>query len=54
MRAYAARFRDTFGDKVFDDRALAFKGMLLALETFQQIPAEFYPYSSKYDAWLAA
>jgi cytochrome c peroxidase len=50
--AYAARFRDTFGDKVFDDRALAFKGILLALETFQQIPAEFYPYSSKYDAFL--
>lgn len=50
--AYAARFRDTFGDKVFDDRALAFKGILLALETFQQTPAEFYPYSSKYDAFL--
>jgi len=49
---YAARFRDAFGDKIFDDPALAFKGVLLALETFQQSPAEFYPYSSKYDAWL--
>ncbi len=50
--AYAARFRETFGDHVFTDTALAFKGVLLALETFQQSPAEFYPYSSKYDAWL--
>ena len=49
---YAAAFRDTFGDKVFDDKALAFKAVLMALEAFQQSPAEFYPYSSKYDAWL--
>ena len=50
--AYAAQFRETFGDHVFADIALAFKGVLMALETFQQSPAEFYPYSSKYDAWL--
>jgi cytochrome c peroxidase len=50
--AYAAQFRATFGDKVFDDQASAFKAVLMALETFQQNPAEFYPYSSKYDAWL--
>jgi cytochrome c peroxidase len=50
--AYAAQFRQTFGDDVFADSALAFKGVLLALETFQQTPAEFYPYSSKYDAFL--
>jgi cytochrome c peroxidase len=49
---YAREFRDAFGDKVFDDKALAFKGVLLALETFQQSPAEFYPYSSKFDAYL--
>jgi cytochrome c peroxidase len=49
---YAAKIRATFGDKVFDDQALAFKAVLVALETFQQSPAEFYPYSSKYDAWL--
>ena len=49
---YAAQFRDTFGERVFEDRALAFKGVLMALETFQQSSAEFYPYSSKYDAWL--
>ena len=49
---YAAQFRATFGDRVFDDEASAFKAVLMALETFQQSPAEFYPYSSKYDAWL--
>jgi cytochrome c peroxidase len=49
---YAGRLREAFGAKVFDDKALAFKAVLLSLETFQQSPPEFYPYSSKYDAWL--
>jgi cytochrome c peroxidase len=50
--AYAARFRETFGGKIFDDHDLALKAVLMALETFQQSPADFYPYSSRYDAWL--
>jgi cytochrome c peroxidase len=50
--AHAAAFRRTFGDSIFDDSALAFKAVLLALEAYQQNPQEFYPYSSKYDAWL--
>jgi len=50
--AYAAQFRDTFGGSVLDDEDLAFKGVLWALEVFQQSPADFYPYDSKYDAWL--
>jgi cytochrome c peroxidase len=49
---YAAQLRETLGDTVFDNEALAFKAVLMALETFQQSPTEFYPYSSKYDAWL--
>jgi cytochrome c peroxidase len=49
---YAARFRDAFGADVFADRGRAFKAVLLALETYQQSPAEFYPYTSKYDAYL--
>jgi len=49
---YQAQFRATFGQHVFDDAALTFKGVLLALETYQQSPREFYPYSSKYDAYL--
>jgi cytochrome c peroxidase len=49
---YAAQFRQTFGDNVFKDKESAFKGILMSLETFQQSPADFYPYSSKYDAFL--
>jgi cytochrome c peroxidase len=49
---HEAQFRALFGDKVFEDKALAFKGVLMALEAFQQNPAEFYPYDSKYDAFL--
>jgi cytochrome c peroxidase len=49
---YAAQFRAAFGDGVFGDAARAFKGVLLALETFEQTPEAFYPYSSKYDAYL--
>ena len=48
----AALFRSTFGDKVLDDPALAFKGVVMALEVFQQSPADFYPYDSKFDAYL--
>ncbi len=50
--AYAAQFRETFGEHVLDDEALAFDAALLALEVFQQSPQDFYPYDSKYDAWL--
>lgn len=50
--SYAAQFRETFGARVFDDTTLAFNAVLMALETYQQSPTEFYPYSSKYDAWL--
>jgi cytochrome c peroxidase len=49
---YAAEFRETFGEHVFDDAALVFKGVLLALETYQQSPPDFYPYTSEYDAYL--
>lgn len=50
--AYAAQFRDAFGGKIFDSTDLLFKAVLMALETFQQDPGQFYPYTSKYDAWL--
>ena len=48
----AERFRATFGEHVFDKPAAAWNGLLLALEVFQQSPADFYPYSSRYDAFL--
>jgi cytochrome c peroxidase len=50
--AYAAQFREAYGEKIFADKALAFKAVLLALEAYQQSPSEFYPYRSRYDAWL--
>ena len=50
--AYADEFRNAFGAHLFDDDARAFNAVLWALEVFQQEPAEFYPYSSKYDAVL--
>jgi cytochrome c peroxidase len=49
---YAAKMRAAFGANIFGDENLAFKGVLMALEAYQQSPGEFYPYSSKYDAWL--
>jgi cytochrome c peroxidase len=50
--SYASDLRATFGARVLDDGASAYNAALLALEVFQQDPAEFYPYSSKYDAYL--
>ena len=50
--AQAARLRQLFGDDLFDDGERAFDAALLALEVFQQSPADFYPYSSRYDEVL--
>jgi cytochrome c peroxidase len=49
---HAAQFRRVFGETIFNDNSLAFKGVLMALEAYQQSQPEFYPYSSKYDAFL--
>ncbi len=49
---YAAQFRATFGEDVFDNNERAFQAALMAFEVFQESPADFYPYSSKYDAFL--
>jgi cytochrome c peroxidase len=50
--AYAPMFLATFGADIFKDPQRAFAAGLQALEAFQQDPSEFYPYSSKYDAFL--
>ncbi|CAB3748941.1 cytochrome-c peroxidase [Paraburkholderia solisilvae] len=50
---YADAFRDAFGNEVFESDAATFKAVLQALETFEQTPELFYPYSSRYDAYLA-
>jgi cytochrome c peroxidase len=49
---YAAELRRLFGPRLFEDPERAFAAGLLALEVFQQSPADFYPYSSRYDAVL--
>ena len=50
--SYAGDFRSAFGTHIFDDPQRAFEAGLRALEAFQDEPAEFYPYSSRYDAYL--
>lgn len=49
---YAALFRTAFGARIFDDTPRAFAAALQSLEAFQQLPEEFFPYSSRYDAFL--
>jgi cytochrome c peroxidase len=50
--AYAPQFRVAFGAGIFKDPHRAYEAALQALEAFQQVPEEFYPYSSRYDAFL--
>lgn len=50
---YSDDMRRIFGDAIFDDSERAFAGVVEALEVYQQNAAEFYPYSSRYDAYLA-
>ncbi|WP_435053019.1 cytochrome-c peroxidase [Mesorhizobium australicum] len=51
--AYADEFKATFGNDVFDRPGDAFDAAAEALGTFEQSAADFYPYSSRYDAFLA-
>jgi cytochrome c peroxidase len=50
---YAADLRALFGEAVLDDPDKTLAAVGEALEVFQQDERLFYPYSSKYDAWLA-
>lgn len=50
--AYAGDFRRLYGQEVFDDASKAFAAITEALEFFQQTPAVYSPFSSKYDAFL--
>jgi cytochrome c peroxidase len=52
MSYYAAEFREAFGADIFEHPERAFETALDALDAFQQIPEEFYPFNSKYDAFL--
>jgi cytochrome c peroxidase len=48
----APRFRAVFGDDVFADAERGSTAVLMCLEVFQQSPKDFYPYTSRYDAYL--
>ncbi|QDL39611.1 cytochrome-c peroxidase [Rhodoferax sediminis] len=48
----AQTFRQVFGNDILDNEDTAFRAVLMVLEVFQQTPSEFYPYNSKYDAFL--
>ena len=50
--AQADTMRRLFGAGIFDEPRAAFEAALLALEVFQQSPADLYPYSSRYDEFL--
>ncbi|KAF1051061.1 MAG: Methylamine utilization protein MauG [Burkholderia gladioli] len=50
--SYVGAFRETFGEKVLADDRATFDAVLQALGAFEQSPALFTPYSSKYDAYL--
>ena len=50
---YADDLRKIYGPQVFDNDAKAFAAITEALDVYQQDNRLFYPYSSKYDAYLA-
>lgn len=51
---HASAFRELFGTAVFDDPEAVLQGAELALQQYQlEDRAEFAPFSSRYDAWLA-
>ncbi|HTQ84202.1 MAG TPA: cytochrome c peroxidase, partial [Pseudolabrys sp.] len=51
--SYAAEFDKIFGADALKDDARIFAAAIEALEVFEQSERDFYPYSSKYDAYLA-
>jgi cytochrome c peroxidase len=48
----AGRFKAVFGNDVFDEPGRSSTALLMCLEVFQQSPKDFYPYTSRYDAYL--
>jgi len=50
---YLGELGKVLGAAAVSDKDAAFNAILLALQVYQQDPATFYPYDSKYDAYLA-
>ena len=51
--SYSGEFGKIFGADVLRDDTRTFAAAIEALEVFEQSERDFYPYSSKYDAYLA-
>jgi cytochrome c peroxidase len=54
--SYADEFRRVLsapGENVFDDPDSTLVWVTVALETYEQTAADFHPFDSKFDAWLA-
>jgi cytochrome c peroxidase len=49
---YAGQFQALFGEAILDDAGRGFEAALMAIDSFQSTPAEFFPFSSRYDAFL--
>jgi cytochrome c peroxidase len=49
---YAGEMQSLYGGHIFEDAHGAFAAIGEALEAYQQTPAEFSPFTSKYDAFL--
>ena len=50
---YGRNLEAIFGAPILEDRAAVFDAIVKALEVYEQDWRTFYPYSSKYDAYLA-
>jgi len=50
---YGPKLAAIYGEQLLADREATFKAVVKALEVYEQSWQTFYPYSSKYDAWLA-
>lgn len=50
---YAGDIKTAFGETVFDNPEDSFDAAVESLATFEQSGPDFYPYSSRYDAFLA-
>jgi cytochrome c peroxidase len=49
---YAARFRQVFGETVFDAPDVALKDAMMAVERYELEEPDFHPYTSKFDYYL--
>ncbi len=52
LAPYASQMKKLYGEHVFEDTHRAFLAVGEALEAYQQTPADFSPFTSKYDAFL--